>query len=46
MAAGGFKTFTTGEVLTAAYTNNFLMQGVLVFDDAAARDAAITSKGY
>jgi hypothetical protein len=43
MAAGGFKVFTTGEVLTAADTNNFLMQGVLVFDDAAARDAAITS---
>jgi hypothetical protein len=44
MAAGqGFKTFTTGEVLTAADTNGYLMQGVLVFDDAAARDAAITS---
>jgi hypothetical protein len=43
MAAGGFKTFTTGEVLTSADTNNFLMQGVLVFDDAAARDAAITA---
>jgi hypothetical protein len=39
----GFKTFTTGEVLTAADTNGYLMQGVLVFDDAAARDAAITS---
>ena len=44
MAAGlGFKTFTTGEVLTAADTNGYLMQGVLVFDDAAARDAAITA---
>jgi hypothetical protein len=43
MAAGGFKTFTTGEVLTSADTNNFLMQGVLVFDDATARDAAITA---
>ena len=43
MAAGGFKVFTTGEVLTSADTNNFLMQGVLVFDDATARDAAITS---
>ena len=44
MAAGlGFKTFTTGEVLTAADTNGYLMQGVLVFDDATARDAAITS---
>ena len=44
MAAGlGFKTFTTGEVLTAADTNGYLMQGVLVFADATARDAAITS---
>jgi hypothetical protein len=44
MAAGlGFKTFTTGEVLTAADTNGYLMQGVLVFASAAARDAAITS---
>ena len=44
MAAGlGFKTFTTGEVLTAGDTNGYLMQGVLVFADAAARDAAITS---
>jgi hypothetical protein len=44
MAAGlGFKTFTTGEVLTSADTNGYLMQGVLVFADAAARDAAITS---
>jgi hypothetical protein len=44
MAAGlGFKTFTTGEVLTAADTNGYLMQGILVFATAAARDAAITS---
>ena len=44
MAAGlGCKTFTTGEVLTAADTNGYLMQGVLVFADAAARTAAITS---
>ena len=44
MAAGlGFKTFTTGEVLTAADTNGYLMQGVLVFASAAARDASITS---
>ena len=44
MAAGlGFKTFTTGEVLTSADVNGYLMQGVLVFADAAARDAAITS---
>ena len=44
MAAGlGFKTFTTGEVLTAANVNGYLMQGVLVFASTAARDAAITS---
>jgi hypothetical protein len=44
MAAGlGFKTFTTGEVLTAADTNGYLMQGVLVFASSAARSSAITS---
>lgn len=44
MAAGlGFKTFTTGEVLTSGDTNGYLMQGVLVFATAAARDLAITS---
>jgi hypothetical protein len=44
MAAGlGFKTFTTGEVLSAGDTNGYLMQGVLVFASAAARNAAITS---
>jgi len=44
MAAGlGFKTFTTGEVLSAADVNGYLMQGVLVFASAAARNAAITS---
>ena len=44
MAAGlGFKTFTTGEVLTAANVNGYLMQGILVFATAAARDSAITS---
>jgi hypothetical protein len=44
MAEGlGFKTFTTGEVLTSADVNGYLMQGVLVFASEAARDAAITS---
>ena len=44
MAAGlGFKTFTTGEVLTAADTNGYLMQGINVFASTAARNAAITS---
>jgi hypothetical protein len=39
----GFKTFATGDVLTAADTNGYLMQGVWVFASAAARDAAVTS---
>ena len=44
MAAGqGFKTFTSGDVLTAADVNGYLMQGVGVFTDAANRDAEITS---
>jgi hypothetical protein len=44
MAAGlGFKTFATGDVLSAGDTNGYLMQGVLVFADAAARTAAVTS---
>ena len=44
MAAGlGFKTFTSGEVLTAADTNGYLMQGINVFANASARSAAITS---
>ena len=44
MAAGlGLKTFVTGDVLTAADTNGYLMQGVWVFADAAARTAAVTS---
>ena len=44
MAAGlGFKDFVTGEVLTAADVDGYLMQGVWVFADAAARTAAVTS---
>jgi hypothetical protein len=44
MAAGqGFKTFTTGEVLTAGDVNGYLMQGINVFASNAARDAAIIS---
>jgi hypothetical protein len=39
----GFKTFATGDVLTAADTNGYLMQGIWVFADATARDAAVTS---
>jgi hypothetical protein len=44
MAAGlGFKTFNTGDVLSAADVNGYLMQGVLVFASTAARDSAITA---
>ena len=45
MAAGqGFKTFATGDILTAADTNGYLMsQTVMVFADSTARAAAITS---
>jgi hypothetical protein len=44
MAAGlGFKTFTTGEVLTAGDVNGYLMQGINVFASEAARNAAITA---
>lgn len=38
----GFREFVTGEVLTAANVNDFLMQqSVMKFADAAARDAAL-----
>lgn len=44
MAAGqGFKTFATGDVLTASDVNGFLMQGVWVFASTTARNAAVTS---
>ena len=44
MAAGlGFKDFATGEVLTAADVDGYLMQGIWVFASATARDAAVTS---
>jgi hypothetical protein len=44
MAAGlGFKTFATGDVLTAGDTNGYLMQGIWVFANATARTAAVTS---
>jgi hypothetical protein len=43
MAAGGFRTFVAGETLDEEKINDFLMQGILVFDDATARDAAITA---
>jgi len=38
----GFKTFNTGDVLTAADVNGYLMsQAVMVFDDATARTSAL-----
>jgi hypothetical protein len=44
VAGLGFKTFAAGEVLTAANVNGYLMQQtIMVFADATARDAAITS---
>ena len=44
MAAGaGFKTWATGDVLTATDVNEYLMQGVWVFASAAARSSAVTS---
>lgn len=44
MAAGsGFKTFNTGDVLSASDVNGYLMQGIWVFATAAARNAAVTS---
>jgi len=44
MAAGlGFKDFVTGEVLTAADVDGYLMQNIWVFASAAARNSAVTS---
>jgi hypothetical protein len=44
MAAGlGFKTFLSGDVLSAGDVNGYLMQGINVFATTAARDAAITA---
>ena len=44
MAGAGFKLFQDGNVLLASEVNNFMMeQQIMVFANAAARDAAITS---
>jgi hypothetical protein len=43
-APAGYRTFSAGEVLTAANVQTFLQDQVIaVFASAAARDAAITS---
>lgn len=42
MAGAGFRTFTDGQVLTAAQVNNYLMeQSIMVFATAAARTTAL-----
>lgn len=42
MAGAGFKLFQDGNVLTAAEVNTYMMeQQIMVFADAAARDAAL-----
>ena len=44
MAGAGFKLFADGNVLLASEVNTFMMeQQIMVFADAAARDAAILS---
>jgi hypothetical protein len=44
LAGAGFKVFQNRNVLTASEVNTFMMdQMIMVFADAAARDAAILS---
>jgi hypothetical protein len=44
LAGAGFKLFQDGQVLLASEVNEFMMQQqIMVFADAAARDAAILS---
>jgi hypothetical protein len=44
LAGAGFKVFQDGNVLLASEVNTFMMeQMIMVFADAAARDAAILS---
>ena len=44
MAGAGFKVFQNGSVLLASEVQDYMMdQMIMVFADAAARDAAITS---
>ena len=44
MAGAGFKLFADGNVLLASEVNEYMAQQmIMVFADATARDAAITS---
>jgi hypothetical protein len=44
LAGAGFKLFQDGQVLLASEVNTYMMQQqIMVFADAAARDAAILS---
>ena len=43
MAAGGYREFIAGEILSEDLINDYLMQGVLVFAGTAARGSAITA---
>ncbi len=44
MAGAGFKLFSNGQVLLASEVMDYMMvQQIMVFADAAARDAAILS---
>jgi len=44
LAGAGFKVFQNGSVLLASEVQDYMMdQMIMVFADAAARDAAITS---
>ena len=45
MAITGTKLFVSGDVLTAAQVNQFLMRGVKVFASAVVRDAAYGGAG-
>jgi hypothetical protein len=45
MAITGTKLFSTGDVLTAADTNQYLMRGVKVFASSTARDDAYGGAG-
>ena len=40
MALSGFKNFLTGTILTEGDIDNYLMQNISVYADAAARDGA------